>query len=119
MVGGRALSLYPSTPCRIQPTWSLKMKATKSLIALAIAASALINVSAHAGIFDTTAKIYGAPAAASAAQRTVDITSDTTKVTVTNGETVQFNVDGKSFTWRFDLYHDDGVVDLATLAPQD
>jgi hypothetical protein len=95
------------------------MKATKSLIAFAIAASALINVSAHAGIFDVQPKIFGAPAAASAAQRTVDVTPDTKQISVTNGETVQFNVDGKSFTWHFDLYHDDGVVDLATLAPQD
>jgi hypothetical protein len=94
------------------------MKLTKPLFAFALAASAFA-MNAHAGVFDVTAKIYGAPATASAAQRTIDITPDTRKVLVTNGETIQFNVDGKPFTWKFDLYHQEGILDLATILPQD
>ncbi len=92
------------------------MKFTKSLFAFALAASAFA-MNANAGVFDVTPKIYGAPATASAAQRIIEITPDTKSVQVTNGETVQFNINGAPFTWKFDLYHQEGVLDLATILP--
>ena len=36
-----------------------------------------------------------------------------------NGETVQFNVQGHSFTWHFDTFHDEAAFKLAKIAPQD
>lgn len=94
------------------------MNITKPLIAFALAASAFA-MNANAGVFDVTPKIYGMPAAESTAQRTVDINGDTKSVNVVNGETIKFNVDGKPFTWKFDLYHQEGVLNLATILPQD
>jgi len=94
------------------------MKITKTLTAFAIAASAFA-LNAHAGIFDSTPKMYGQPAAAGSAQRTVEVNAGTKKVQVTNGETIKFVVNGQPFTWKFDLYHQEGVLDLATIAPQD
>lgn len=94
------------------------MKMTKTLIAFAIAASAF-TLNANAGIFDTAPQIYGKPAPATAAQRTIDITADTKKVNVTNGETITFNINGKQFTWKFDLYHQEGVLKLSTILPKE
>jgi hypothetical protein len=94
------------------------MKITKSLFAFAFAASAFA-LNAQAGVFDVSPKIYGAPATASAAQRVIDITPETKSVQVTNGETIQFNINGAPFTWKFDLYHQEGALDLATILPQE
>ena len=93
------------------------MKMTKTLTALAFAASAFA-MNAHAGIFDVTPKIYGHEVADNAAQRTIDVNGDTRKVQVTNGETIKFDVNGQSYTWKFDLYHQEGVVDLGFILPQ-
>lgn len=94
------------------------MNITKTLAAFAVAASAL-TLNAHAGIFDVNPKVYGAAAAASTAQRTIDITAQTKKVRVTNGETITFNVNGKQFTWKFDMYHQEGALELSTILPKD
>ena len=93
------------------------MKLTKTLTSLALAASAF-SLNAHAGVFDVTAKIYGRPAAASAAQQTIVVTPETRKIHVTNGETVKFEVNGQAYTWKFDLYHQEGVLDLTTILPE-
>jgi hypothetical protein len=94
------------------------MKLSKSLRFLAVASLAL-NLNANAGIFDVAPKIYGMVAPATSAQRVIDIAANTEQVNVTNGETVTFNFDGKQFTWKFDLYHQEGVVKLSFLAPKE
>lgn len=94
------------------------MNITKSVMAFAIAASAFTS-NANAGIFDVTPKIYGMPAPASLAQRHIDITSATKKVDVTNGETITFHIDGKPFTWKFDLYTQAGAVELSFILPNE
>lgn len=94
------------------------MKPSRTLAAIAFA-TAVFTLNAHAGIFDTTPKVYGAAAPASAAERVVDINAQTRKIQVTNGETVTFNINGKQFTWKFDVYFGEGVVDLAFILPQD
>jgi hypothetical protein len=94
------------------------MKLTKILVAFAMAASAL-TMNVNAGIFDANPEIYGMVAPANTAQRTVDITADTKKVNVTNGETITFNINGTQFTWKFDLYHQEGVLELSTILPKD
>ena len=91
---------------------------TKTFMAIAFATAAFTS-NANAGIFDSSPKVYGAPALASAAVRTIDITASTKSVSVTNGETVTFNINGKQFTWKFDLYFQAGVVDLAFILPQE
>jgi len=40
-------------------------------------------------------------------------------VRVTNGETVTFNIDGKPFSWTFQMYQQEGVVALAAILPQE
>jgi hypothetical protein len=94
------------------------MKTTKTLAAIALAAAAFSS-NAQAGFFDPTPKVYGAAAPASAAERTIDINAQTKSVSVINGETVTFNINGKQFTWKFDLYFQEGVVDLGFLFPGD
>jgi hypothetical protein len=90
------------------------MNHTKTLIAIAIAASAL-TLNAHAG--DVNPTMYGAIAPASAAQRVVDIKPGMKYVNVVNGQTITFNVDGKPFTWTFQLYQQEGAVALSAILP--
>jgi hypothetical protein len=88
------------------------MKTTHTLIAIAAAVFAL-----NAGAAD--AQLYGKPAPASAAQRKIEIKPDSKNIRVTNGETVTFSIDGKPFTWTFQLYQQEGVVALAAILPQE
>lgn len=83
--------------------------------ALALAALA---PAAQAGVSNTPAD-FGQPAAPAAAARTITITPTTKSVTVENGETVQFVVNGKTFAWHFDTYNRDTNFDLARIAPRD
>ena len=94
------------------------MNTRKILMAFAIAASTL-SMNAHAGLFDVTPKVYGTQASADSAQRTIEVNADTKAVHVTNGEIVTFKINGQRFTWKFDLYHQEGVVDLSFLAPKE
>jgi len=92
------------------------MNHSKTLIAMAIAASALtLNTAAHAG--DVNPTMYGASAPASAAQRVVEIKPGMKYVNVVNGQTITFNVDGKPFTWTFQLYQQEGAVALSAILP--
>ncbi|WP_296000924.1 CzcE family metal-binding protein [Rugamonas sp.] len=54
-----------------------------------------------------------------AAERQIDLTAATRSVNVTDGETVRFNANGKSFTWHFDTYSNRGGFDLSKIAPAD
>lgn len=94
------------------------MSINKTLAAFAIAASAF-SLNASAGMFDNSPKLYGTPAPASSAQRSIDINAATKRVNVTNGETITFNINGKQFTWKFDLYHHEGALELSFILPQD
>ncbi len=46
-------------------------------------------------------ELYGDPAPASAAQRTIVITPDTRHVNVEGGEIIRFVVEGREFGWSF------------------
>lgn len=91
------------------------MLRTQTLIALALAASAY-SMTAGAGEID--AKYYGAPAAASAASRVIEIGSDTRHVQVTNGEVITFSVGGQQYTWNFQVYGQSRAIALAALLPK-
>jgi endonuclease YncB( thermonuclease family) len=94
------------------------MKHSKALIALALAASALsLSLSANAGA--VTPATYGASAPANAAQRVVDIKPGMKYVNVVNGQTITFNVEGKPFTWTFQLFQQEGAVALSAILPKE
>ncbi len=82
-------------------------------ISLAFAA---LSASAYAAPSGTTAD-FGSPVPAAAATRTIAINADTRWINVTNGETVELNLDGQSFTWHFDTYVNETSFDLAKIAP--
>jgi len=50
-------------------------------------------------------------------QRVVNLDADTKYVNVTNGDTVQFVQQGKTFTFHFDTYPNVTEVDLKKIAP--
>lgn len=90
----------------------------KACIALAFAgltSSALVP--AYAAGPRGTAADYGTPASTNFAMRTIVVDGNTKWVNVTNGETVQFSVDGQSFTWHFDTFPDETSFDMAKIAP--
>ena len=61
---------------------------------------------------------YGTQVAQDTPARVVNIDATTTYVNVEDGETVKFNVNGKSFTWHFDTYPDAFSVKLSRFAPR-
>lgn len=92
------------------------MKRTTTLLGLALAASAF---GLNAGAADINPKLYGNEASASGANRVVEITPATKYVNVIDGDTVKFKIEGREFTWTFDLYHQEGVVELSSILPKD
>ena len=63
-----------------------------------------------------TAK-YGTSAPAAGAHRQIVISEMTKHVRVENGETVEFKVNGTSFTWHCQTLHHETSFDLAKIAP--
>jgi hypothetical protein len=55
--------------------------------------------------------------AAHAEDRQITINADTKWVNVDNGDSVTFNVQGKSFTWQANTLHQEEALDLAKIAP--
>lgn len=88
----------------------------KTLIAFAFAASAF-TLNAKAG--DIRPDLYGKPAPATTAARVIEIAPTTKHVTVTNGETITFHVQGQHYTWSFQLYQQEGAVALSAILPKD
>lgn len=63
---------------------------------------------------------FGTAAPESAAQRTINISSNTKHINVERDEVIKFLVDGKSFTWHFDpLALGYPIFELAAIAPKD
>lgn len=85
-----------------------------TIIATVIAAAA--TGAAHASI--NPMPQFGMATAAANADRQVTINANTKWVNVNNGDTVTFNLDGKSFTWHFDTLHSEEAFDLAKIAPE-
>jgi hypothetical protein len=95
------------------------MKPTIRTIILSAALATLGAVSGSAGAHQShNAALYGSAAANSSALRQIAITPDTRWVNVTDGETVEFNLDGRSFSWRFDTLRGEGAFDLSSIAPE-
>lgn len=61
---------------------------------------------------------YGSAANSGFADRVVTIKPGTKWVNVNNGETVEFNINGNTFTWHFDTLHAEDQFELEKIAPQ-
>jgi hypothetical protein len=98
----------------------LKIKHITALLAFAAASSAMLASSissAHAAGPTGTAADYGTSVAASTDARQITIFPQTKWVNVTDGETVKFDVNGKTFAWNVDTFGRDTSFDLAKIAP--
>jgi hypothetical protein len=73
---------------------------TKSLIPTVLALT--LSVSALSSMAATSLNLFGDPSPAATADRTITITPDTKYVNVQGGQTVNFDVGGKTFAWDFD-----------------
>jgi hypothetical protein len=71
------------------------------LFAPAFAALAISTASLSANAL-TTGDLYGEPADASVAQRTIVVTPQTKYINVTHGEVVKVKVGSEEFAWDFD-----------------
>lgn len=74
--------------------------------------------SAHAAPLRNSSADYGQIVAASTVDKAVKIGATTRYVNVVNGQTVQFEVDGQTFSFSFDAWPGDQSVDLAQIAPK-
>jgi len=61
---------------------------------------------------------FGMATQAGNADRHITINAGTKWVNVNNGDTVTFDIDGKSFTWHFDTLHSEEAFDLSKIAPE-
>lgn len=83
--------------------------------ALVLSLSALTFSAAAAPTYRVD--LLGDPAPPTAATRTVEITPDTRYVNVEGGDTVQFLVGDKTFTWHFDVARTISSFNLQQIAP--
>ena len=91
----------------------MKMKSfIPAVVALTLSVSALSSMAA------TPDQLLGDPVPAAApAERTIAITPDTKYVNVQGGQTVRFDVGGKTFAWDFDGAETVQSFDLEQIAP--
>ena len=81
---------------------------TAFIITAAAGAQASINPTAS----------FGMATSAASADRHITIKPDTKWVNVNNGDTVEFQINGKSFTWHFDTLHREEAFSLSKIAPE-
>jgi hypothetical protein len=91
------------------------MKTFAHLLSLTLAGPALLIASGAPAAPMTSD--CGVAATRAIPDRTIDISSSPRSVQVTNGETVRFEVDGKTFNCTFETLAHETVLDLATIAP--
>lgn len=91
----------------------LKLKQNIMMLSLSFSSAVLASSAYAIDMID-----YGAPASNNFADRQIKLTPATKWVNVTNGETVRFTADGKSFTWHFDTFSE-STFDLSAIAPVD
>ncbi len=91
---------------------------TRTLIIAAASLTASLGVAAAAQAAPVSA-VYGEAVPAATPDRSVTLTAHTRAVNVTDGQTVQFNANGKMFTWHFDTLADAPNFDLSAIAPKD
>jgi hypothetical protein len=81
----------------------------------------LVLASASAGAFahgtSHASSEYGNPAPAASAERHITITDTTKWVNLNDGDTVEFTLGERRFTWHFDTLNGAGAFDLSKIAP--
>jgi hypothetical protein len=95
------------------------MKTIQSFSALALALSISLTAAAAPAVPApvTPASDYGSVVRDAAAVRKIVVKPSTKWVNVTNGETVTFVVEGKSFTYSFQTHPYNNVLPMAAIAP--
>lgn len=101
------------------------MSISKIHAALAFAAVSLsLSFGAHAAASDASSTVnvngrasYGGSAPSGTADYKLVVTPAKKWLNVNNGDTVEFDVGNKEFTWHFDTLHDHVAVPLSTIAP--
>jgi hypothetical protein len=89
---------------------------TKSFIPAVLAS--MLSLSAFSSIAATNnTNLLGDPAPATAADQTITINPDTKYVNVQGGQIVNFDVNGKTFTWNFDGSENIQSFDLNRVVP--
>jgi len=83
----------------------------------AVIATAIIASTGAVHAATSQQAVYGVAAENAYANRQITISADTKSVNVNNGDTVAFNVNGKTFTWHFDTLRAEERFDLAKIAP--
>jgi hypothetical protein len=92
-------------------------RATIALAFAGLSTAALFSPAQAAGRTGTTAD-YGQAVNTGAVDRVINLDAGTQYVNVTNGETVQFNLNGQAaFTWHFDTFSNETSFELSKIAP--
>jgi hypothetical protein len=88
-----------------------------NFIRTAVIAAAIASTASGAYAAVNT-KEFGMATNAASADRHVVIKADTKWVNIDDGDTVEFNIDGKSFTWHFDTLRGESAFELSKIAPE-
>jgi hypothetical protein len=86
----------------------------KFMLTILLAAAAGAAVAAGPG---NSAADYGVAAANGPASKRIAVGPDTRSVNVTDGEVVEFVVDGQSYLWHFQTYPNVNVLALDQIIP--
>jgi hypothetical protein len=90
----------------------------KQKFLIAATASLLLSAAASSAFAaDTYANVYGETGLPAAATSTFEIGANTDYVNVTRRDTVDFVVNGKSYTWDYDVAGNISEVDLNKVLP--
>lgn len=95
----------------------LNIKCTTATLAFATLSSAMLVSNAGAAGLTGTAADYGVQVMDATPARHIAISGQSKWANVTNGETVQFAVAGKTFTWHFDTFNNETAFDLSKIVP--
>lgn len=108
-----------STVTHIESTTIMfKSLRTAALITVMLAtAGTAFAAAGTAPVTGTGTAKYGTSAPLASAHRHIVITEKTKHVRVDNGDTVEFKVNGASFTWHFQTLQQETSFDLAKIAP--
>lgn len=95
------------------------MNTFQSISALVLALTVSLTATAAPAGPVTPSPEYGSVAHQESAVRKIVVTPNTKWVNVTNGETVTFVVEGRSFTYSFQTYQYTNLLPMAAIAPAD
>jgi|GEM_PF-330803 len=112
MVFGGAAGSHPHSIKKEIIMFKLNRAAVMLSLVLAVSAAGAADMA------ETPAQ-YGRHALSANAEREIVIDAGTKWVNVSNGETVRFTKDGKSFTWRFEVLGNESSFHLSQIAPAD